>query len=167
MEGNVLVELYDTVQGGLTCQGDERSADREQNHRNIEMESQRSSSCYGICNAKGRSGNTQSVFDLIIYETESEDHCVKQRKDKHKTGRLSALSFQLTLTGGEIQSTVSLVHHPSVKLFPIVEFLRPFSTHLSRHQHSSQRRPSRALRDLHRASTTPIVASIHRENVAT
>lgn len=37
MKGDVLVELDDTVKWGLTSQGDERSADREQHHGDVEV----------------------------------------------------------------------------------------------------------------------------------
>lgn len=98
MESNVLVELYNAIERCLSSQGNERPANGEQNHSHIEMEHQRRRACYGIREAKGTSRYRQVVFYLVVHETEREDHQMDCGEDKDE------------------ESSVSLVHHPSVEL---------------------------------------------------
>ena len=52
MEGNVLIELDDAIQGCLSEKGDQRPADGEQNDGDIEVKDQGRGSSNGISNAE-------------------------------------------------------------------------------------------------------------------
>lgn len=124
MEGNVLVELDDAVQGCLAGQRDERSADWEQDEGNVDMENQGSCSGDHVCRSKYRSGASQCVLEVVVEESESEDHGVKEDEYGNKS------------------SSVPFIDHPNVDpLFPS-QWSRSEIAHLSRHEHACERWPS-------------------------
>jgi len=100
VESNVLVELYNAIKRRLSSQGNERSADREQDHGDIEMQHQRSGTCYRIREAESTSRYRQVVFDLVIHETEREDHHMDCGEDEDEAIHKSACCSLGALTTG-------------------------------------------------------------------
>jgi len=103
MEGNVLIKLNDAVQRRLSSQGDERPADWKENHGHIEMQNQRGSSSYRVCDAEGAPRDVKIVLDLIIHEAEREDHCMRYREDEDETdSKLAIISSRRLKTAPTI-----------------------------------------------------------------
>lgn len=130
VESDVLVELYDAIQRGLAGQRDERAADGEQNHCNVEVKSQRRCSGNGICDAECRSCARQVIFDLVIHESKGEDHSVDEGEHGDEAAKYQYEAFLIKLPQCS-QSTVTLVDHPPVESLPPIQFLRLLTTHLS------------------------------------
>lgn len=65
-----------------------------------------------------------------------------------------------------LQSSVALIHHPSVKFLARIQLPWPLCTHLSRHQHSRQWRPSRSLRHLGRPGRRGAVSVVGGTHVS-
>lgn len=88
MEGNVLVELNDTVQGSLTGQRNKSPADGKQNHGNVEMQDQRRGSGNLVGKPEEISRTVQIVFKLEVHEAESEDHSMESRENEDEAEEL-------------------------------------------------------------------------------
>lgn len=87
VEGDVLVELYNAVQGSLTGQRDERAADGEQDHCNVEVKSQSRRSGNGVCDSECRSCTCEVVFDLVVHKSKSEDHSMDEGEDADEAAK--------------------------------------------------------------------------------
>ena len=61
--------------------------------------------------------------------------------------KLIHISNSSSTLGTYAQSSIALVYHPSIELFPIAQLLWLLTTHLPAHQHPRQRRPSWSLRN--------------------
>ena len=72
VEGDVLVELDDTVERRAPKQRNERTADGEENHSHIDMKHQSRSSRYGKCEAKCLLRALQALLLGIVHAAESE-----------------------------------------------------------------------------------------------
>ena len=70
VEGNVLVELDDTVQRRLAREGYQRSAHRQQDECNVDMQYKCSGSSDRVCEAKHRSRTKKRILSLISYAFE-------------------------------------------------------------------------------------------------
>jgi hypothetical protein len=74
-----------------------------------------------------------SYFEPIVHHTECKDHDVQYDECKDEA---IAVSMRLIARLENIQSSVTFVHHPDVKLLLARQFSRPFIRHLSRHEHA-------------------------------
>ena len=170
VEGDVLVELNDAVQGRLSAERDQRAADREEDQGDVEVEYKRCCSRDGVGDAKGCACRRKVIFEVVIHEAKSEHHGVHSAENENSTAgspsapRLSSIEQHrvsynlrypsLTILQERISDQFYPLRKQSTKLgtIPNIEFLSPgqiprrFPTHLARHEHARERRPSRPFR---------------------
>lgn len=154
MECDILIKLYDTVQRSLASQRNQRTADRKENHGDIEMQNQRSSSRGWVCQTESCSRNNQVVLQLVVHETKGEHHSMDSCE--HEDEAIDGQPRYCCYLQCYVQSSIPFVHHPSIEPFLLGQFSLVLGTHLPRHQHSSQWGPSRSFRGLLRHVTHPV-----------
>lgn len=88
VEGDVLVELDNTIQGSLSEERDQGSADGEENDADIDVEDQGRGSGNNECEAKDASGSRQAVFDAIVNASKSENQGVGEHEDENEPARV-------------------------------------------------------------------------------
>lgn len=124
VEGDILVELDDSVERRLSSQGDERSANREKNEGDIDVENQSGRTRDHESRPKGISSYLQVFLDGKVDEAEREQNSVEKHEYENE------------------DSSVAFVNHPSVKLFSWRKFFLSFLRHLTGEKHSREWRPS-------------------------
>lgn len=88
VEGDVLVELDNAVQGSLSEQRDEGSADGEENDADVDVEDQRRGSSNDECEAKDASSCRQAVFEAVVNASKGENQGVGEDEDEDEPARL-------------------------------------------------------------------------------
>lgn len=162
VEGDVLVELDNAVQGRLSEQRNQGSANGEENDADIDVEDQRRGSGNDECEAKDASGLRQAVFEAVVNASKAEDQGVGENEDEDESARhVSKLglltcpisnpmpfsvSFPTKGIAMHIHSSVTLINHPSIEFLSVGQLLLLLLCHLSRKQHPRQGRPSGPLR---------------------
>jgi len=124
VEGDILVELDNSVEGRLSGQRDERSADGEKNEGDIDVENQSGRARDHKSRPKNASSYLQVFLDRKIDEAKSEQNGVEKHENEDE------------------DSSVAFVNHPSVKLFSWRKFFLSFLRHLTGEKHPRERRPS-------------------------
>lgn len=84
VKGDGLVKFNDSIEGSLSCQRDERAANRENKNRNIKVKNQRSGSGYRVRNPESGTGLVQVVLHVVVYEPKCKNHAVHHCEHEHE-----------------------------------------------------------------------------------
>ena len=83
MEGDVLVERDNAVEGRLAGEGDEGSAYWEEDEGDVEVEDESCRSGNGVGQSECCSGVGEIVLQVIIHKSKSKDHSMHQHEDRN------------------------------------------------------------------------------------